>query len=95
MSYFQGPLFSILLLGIFWKKTTQWGGLSGLVTGILFAFILNIFKDRIFTIEDPFLYVSWWSFVLGFVVTVAVSLFTSPWPREKLEGLVYNLSIKK
>lgn len=95
MSYFQGPLFSILLLGIFWKRTTQWGGLSGLITGIIFAFILNTFKDKFFTIQDPFLYVSWWSFVLGFVVTFVVSLFTSPWPQEKLSGLVFNLSIKR
>ena len=89
LSYFQGPIFSILLLGIFWKRTTQWGGLVGLVIGIIVAFILNT-AEGIFTIEDPFLYVSWWSFVTGFVVTVTVSLFTKPYSKERLKGLVYR-----
>jgi SSS family solute:Na+ symporter len=95
LSYFQGPLFAILLLGIFWKRTTQWGGLSGLLIGIGFATVLNTFKGAFFTIEDPFLYVSWWSFVAGILITVAVSLFTSPHPEKRLEGLVFHLTGKK
>jgi SSS family solute:Na+ symporter len=93
LSYFQGPLFAILLLGIFWKRTTQWGGLTGLIIGIIFAVYLNLFKAGIFTIEDPFLYVSWWSFVVGFVITFVVSLFTAPHSDSHLEGLVYNVKV--
>lgn len=89
LSYFQGPIFSILLLGIFWRRTTAIGGLVGLVCGIIVAVILNT-VDGIFTIEDPFLYVSWWSFVTGFVITVIVSLFTKPYSGERLKGLVYK-----
>jgi SSS family solute:Na+ symporter len=95
LSYFQGPMFAILLLGIFWKRTTQWGGLTGLVVGIFVAFVLNLFKGRFFTIEDPFLYVSWWSFVTGIIVTVAVSIFTRPYADKNLVGLVYGLTVKK
>lgn len=95
LSYFQGPLFAILLLGIFWKRSTQWGGLYGMIIGIGFAVILNSFKDQFFTIEDPFLYVSWWSFVVGFIVNVIVSLFTSPYSKSRLEGLVYTSSGRK
>ncbi len=95
LSYFQGPMFAILLLGIFWKRTTQWGGLSGLVIGIAFAVYLNTFKSQFFTIEDPFLYVSWWSFLLGFVVTVLVSVFTSPYSESRLSGLVYSSKKKE
>ncbi len=95
LSYFQGPMFAILLLGIFWKRTTQWGGLSGLVIGIAFAVYLNTFKSQFFTIEDPFLYVSWWSFLLGFVVTVLVSVFTSPYSESRLDGLVYSTKKKE
>lgn len=91
LSFFQGPLFAILLLGIFWKRTTQWGGLAGLVIGIAFAFYLNLFSESIFTIEDPFLYVSWWSFVLAFLVTIIVTLFTEPYSDDKLDGLVYKV----
>ncbi|HUH47485.1 MAG TPA: sodium/solute symporter, partial [Arenibacter sp.] len=93
MSYFQGPLFAILLLGIFWKRTTQWGGLSALVIGIGFAIFLNVFKQRFFTIEDPFLYISWWSFLVGFIINVTVSLMTKPHTKDQLEGLVFSSKI--
>jgi SSS family solute:Na+ symporter len=94
LSFFQGPVFSILLLGIFWKRTTQWGGLSGLLAGMLVAALLYLFKDQLFTIEEPFLYVSWWSFLTGFVVAIIVSLFTTPYEDKKLFGLVYGLADK-
>jgi solute:Na+ symporter, SSS family len=93
MSYFQGPLFAILLLGIFWKRTTQWGGLSALVIGIAFAIYLNVFKEQFFTIEDPFLYISWWSFLVGFIINVVVSLFTKPHAKDQLKGLVFSSKI--
>lgn len=91
LSLFQGPVFSILLLGIFWRRTTQWGGLAGLIGGIGIAALMHIFKDKIFTINDPFLYVSWWSFVAGFVLAVLVSLVTAPHPDRRLIGLVFGL----
>ncbi len=93
MSFFQGPLFAILLLGIFWKRTTQYGGLSALVIGIASAILMNVFKARFFTIEDPFLYISWWSFVVGFIVNVIVSLFTKPFSNDYLKGLVFDSKI--
>jgi SSS family solute:Na+ symporter len=93
MSFFQGPLFAILLLGIFWKRTTQWGGVSALIIGIASAIYMNVTKDQHFTIEDPFLYISWWSFVVGFIVNVSVSLFTKPHSEERLKGLVFSTKI--
>ena len=92
LSFFQGPIFSILLLGIFWRRTTQWGALAGLLGGITVSTLLHIFKGSLFTISDPFLYVSWWSFVAGFIITTVVSLMTTPHPRERLYGLVYRLA---
>ena len=91
LSYFQGPIFAILLLGILWKGATEWGGLAGFLGGILSSFMMYQFSDQLFTIQDPFLYVSWWSFVAGFIITVVVSLFTKKDSEEKLMGLVYGL----
>ncbi|MCA9731548.1 sodium:solute symporter family protein [candidate division KSB1 bacterium] len=92
LSFFQGPIFALLFLGIFWKRATQWGGLAGLVIGIASSATLHIFGDHFFTIQDPFLYVSWWSFVVGLVVTITVSLFTTPHEDQRLHGLVYRLA---
>ena len=91
LSFFQGPAFSVLLLGMFWPRATQWGGLVGLVGGISISVLLYIFKGRVFTIEEPFLYISWWSFVAGVLLNVAVSLATRPHPHWRLAGLVYGL----
>lgn len=95
MSFFQGPLFAILLLGIFWKKSTGKGGLIALVTGIGFAIFLHIFKGKYFHIQDPFLFISWWSFLLAFFVNIGVSLITEKHTAEQLKGLVYNPKILK
>ncbi len=90
LSFFQGPVFSILLLGMFWPRATQWGGLIGLVGGIGASALLYAFKGRLFTIEDPFLYVSWWSFVVGVLLNVITSLVTRPHPGGRLSGLVFR-----
>jgi SSS family solute:Na+ symporter len=91
LSFFQGPVFSVILLGMFWPRATQWGGLAGLVGGISISVLLNIFKGSLFTIQDPFLYISWWTFLVGVVLNVTVSLATRPHPRARLAGLVLGL----
>ena len=97
LSFFQGPVFSILLLGMFWRRITQWGGLAGLVGGMgasaLFYILHAIFEPvgGFFAIEDPFLYVSWWSFVVGLLLAILVSLMTQAYSDDRLRGLVYGL----
>jgi len=95
LSIFQGPTFAVLMLGIFWRRGTQWGGLVGYIFGVMVSVTLYALKGKFFTIEDPFLYVSWWSFLAGFLMTIIVSLFTTPHPEERLYGLVYRLAGKK
>ena len=93
-SFIQGPMFAVLILGIFSKRVTSWGGLAGLVSGVLLSSIMYFIKDRLFTIEEPFLYISWWSFVGSILVTLVVSAFTKPNSVESLRGLVYGLVTK-
>lgn len=38
-SFFNAPLFATFLLGMFWKRATEWGGFFGLVSGIFTAAI--------------------------------------------------------
>ncbi|BBM87279.1 sodium:solute symporter family transporter [Candidatus Uabimicrobium amorphum] len=90
-SFFQGPTLAILLLGIFWKRCAPWGAFIGLVSGICSAGLMHYHKASLFTISDPFLFVSFWSFLVGFVVTIVASLFTAPRPDKELYGLVYGM----
>jgi len=95
LSIFQGPVLAILLLGMLWRRATRWGGLVGLLVGVASSFVMFLAKRVLFVIENPFLYVAWWSFVVGVVVTVVVSLVTPPEPPDKVEGLVYGTAMKK
>jgi SSS family solute:Na+ symporter len=88
MSFFQGPAFAILLLGILWKRGTALAATVGLLTGIstaisLFALnqpaVCSLLQIRpLFRISDPFLYFSIWAFIVTVLVMVAVSLLSKP-----------------
>ncbi|MFQ5632388.1 MAG: hypothetical protein ACE5I1_26765, partial [bacterium] len=62
--------------------------------GIAFSALLFIFRESLFTIKDPFLYISWWSFVTGIVITVFVSLLSAAPQIQRLRGFVYEMSRK-
>jgi SSS family solute:Na+ symporter len=88
LSIFQGPTFAITLVGIYWKRATQWGGLFGLILGVAISCVLY------FGLHWSFLYVAWWSFVGSLGVNFVVSLLTPAESTEKLAGLVYGLVMK-
>ncbi len=88
LSIFQGPTFAITLLGIYWKRANQWGGLFGLLGGVAIS------SSMFFITDISFLYIAWWSFLGSMLITIVVSLLTKPDPIEKLEGLVYGLVMK-
>jgi SSS family solute:Na+ symporter len=103
-SFFIAPLFATLLLGMFWRRTTGpagfWGLLSGMATAIG-IFMLTRFgwlDPRHVTLSENAsdmalnMWQAAWSFVVNFVVTVAVSLSTRPRPIEELVGVVYGAS---
>jgi SSS family solute:Na+ symporter len=90
LSLFQGPTLALLLLGILWPRANGWGALSGLVLGLCLTSSLSLVGDEVFPSEDPFLFVSLWSFVFSCVVIVVVSLLTRPEPKEKIRGLVFG-----
>lgn len=93
-SFIQGPLLAILLLGIFWSRTSRIAGLAGLTGGVLCALLMFIFSDQLFTIKDPYLYIAWWSFVGAFIITIVITLITRPPEIKEIRGLVYGLSSK-
>ncbi|HUT52264.1 MAG TPA: sodium/solute symporter [bacterium] len=101
LTFIQGPSLALLLLGMLWKRTTGWGGLAGILSGLAFSIgmffihrhLLDTTGSGLFTQTDPFLFIAWWSFVGSVAVTVIVSLLTPPHSPEKLKGLVYSPSL--
>ena len=90
LSFFQGPTFAILLLGMIWKRANGPGAIAGLLAGVTTSSVLFWIQDDIFQAGDPFLYIAWWSFVTGIVATVIGSLLTTPKPAEELKDLMYS-----
>ncbi|HUT91026.1 MAG TPA: sodium/solute symporter [Thermoguttaceae bacterium] len=89
MTFFQGPLLALLLLGMLTRRATQWGGLAGMLIGVGTAAVMH--SVRFWPggqFEIPYLWVAWWSFVAAVAGTILVSLVTRPYDTERLRGLV-------
>ena len=104
--FVNGPLFATFLLGMFWKRTTGHGAFWGLVAGTVGAALthgLTIAEGKggwIYPISEiksgmgQAFIVAAVSWVVNFVTTIIVSLFTKPKKDEELRGLVYSLTEK-
>ena len=104
-SYFNAPLFATFIIAIFWKRATAWSGFAGLVAGTLGAVAMHFAGYHIAYFYPGQKYVSSHvlneqmlnfygaitAFVADAVVTVVVTLVTTPKPREELAGLVWGI----
>jgi len=101
-SFFIAPLFGTVLLGMLWKRATRAGGFYGLLAGVgssvamFFAVKINpaflatiALSDQAKPLAED-MYRALWSGLTGIVVTVGVSLVTTPKTDAELEGLVYG-----
>jgi SSS family solute:Na+ symporter len=103
-SFFNAPLFIVFIIGLFWKRTSPWGGfwgqLSGIIAAVIFQYVLgkriayfHAGQTLTGTLNAQMVnfYGAISAVVVGAVVTVAVSLVTKTKPREELVGLVYGI----
>ncbi|MGN6340266.1 MAG: sodium:solute symporter family protein [Ginsengibacter sp.] len=105
-SFVNGPLFATFLLGMFWKRTTSNGAFFGLLAGTIAAAIthgLTLAEGKggwiypLYEIQSGMgqaFIVASFSWIVNFVTTIVVSLFTKPKPDSELVGLVYSLTEK-
>jgi SSS family solute:Na+ symporter len=97
-SFFNAPLFATFILGMFWKRMTSTAGWVGLVTGTASAVFIFILSET-GVIDMPGQGASFLAagvaFVADIVVSVLVSLATTPKPESELRGLVYSLTPKE
>jgi solute:Na+ symporter, SSS family len=103
-SFFIAPLFGTVLLGMLWKRATPLGGFLGLLAGTLTA--IGIFVSMkidhdlvaVFALSPMAkgltqdMYQALWSCSVCVLVTVVVSLATTPKPLAELTGLVYGVT---
>jgi cation/acetate symporter len=92
-------LFPIIVLGIFWKKTTAIGAASGLLAGFGFTFIYVLTTVKLFgdaPVTDPWFFgipataIGAVGLLINFVVTIGVSMFT-PKPTPIMQELIEEI----
>ncbi|MGY4647466.1 SSS family transporter [Mycobacterium sp. URHB0021] len=95
--FFNAPLFATFILGMFWKRMTATAGWTGLVAGTLSAvFIFLLSQVGVINLPGqgmPFVAASA-AFVVD-VLSIVVSMVTSPKPVTELAGLVYSETPKE
>ncbi len=104
--FVNAPLFATFALGMFWRRSTGHGAFYGLVGGTLAATLtynLTVAEGNGGAIANLHEFSSGMAqsfmvaivaFTTCFILTIIISLFTKPHPKEKLVGLVYSLTPK-
>ena len=89
--------FPVIVLGIFWKRANKQGAVAGMSVGLAFTFIMivlmraqNVIPGMDAPIIDNFLGINAQGIgiiglALNFIVTISISLMTSPPPQEVQE----------
>ena len=98
-SIFNAPLLATFLLGMFWRRSTPWGGFWGLLVGTILSIILWVGEQflHLFSFgssEGSSMWRALIAWSVCFVVTIVVSLITRRKPDVELKGLVYGLTEK-
>jgi SSS family solute:Na+ symporter len=88
LSFFQGPVFALLLMGILFKRITPRAGLWSLLLGLGFAALLGLAGLNM-------LYMAFWSFVMSVALLFMISAFTRPKSASELENLTYTSVVKE
>jgi SSS family solute:Na+ symporter len=95
-SFFNAPLFATFIIGMFWKRMTPWAGFFGLLAGTLGAASAYYANKWGWVSLGSDQAAAFWgaiaAFVADAVVSVVVTLFTTPKPVEQLQGLVYGMA---
>ena len=106
-SWVNAPLFATMLLGMFIWWITPNGAFWGLVVGMLSSFFMwmgvkfHWFSESIITMSSvqsdmaANFWRAWWAWLICFVLTIGISLFTKKKPKEELVGLVKGLTNEK
>ena len=97
-SIFNAPIFATFILGMFWKKTSAWGGFWGLLTGVTGGFVtFLLYQTNTFHASSGIFATfvqAGVAFVGDLVVTVAVTAFTTRPDPARLGDVVWSRKTK-
>jgi SSS family solute:Na+ symporter len=85
ITYMATPFISVILLGIFWRRTTYVAAIAGLAGGLLIQILLALYLTNL-----HWLYVGAIAEVLILALTAVVSLLTTPQPPEQVEPFTWR-----
>ncbi len=91
--FFNAPLFATFIVGMFWKKMTPTAGWVGLIVGTLsavFVWLLSLGGVIHLPGQGTAFVAASAGFVMDVLVSVLVSLVTTPKPASELVGFVYS-----
>lgn len=92
--YISPPISAIFLVGILWRRATSMAATVTLIVG--FVVFLPLVKFVLFPLVpalapyDNFMHHTFTIFVLSVILLVVLSLFTTPKPKEQLEGVIWT-----
>jgi SSS family solute:Na+ symporter len=103
-SWVNAPLFATMLLGMFVVWITPNGAFWGLILGMSSSFSMylavkfNWISLSLITMSKTSsdmaanFWRAWWAWLICFIATIVISLFTKKKPKEELVGLVKGLT---
>jgi len=103
-SWVNAPLFATMLLGMFVKWITPNGAFWGLIAGMGSSITMylgvkfNFISTQLITLSGHSsdmaanFWRAWWAWLICFLVTIVISLFTEKKPEKQLVGLVKGLT---
>jgi len=106
-SFVNAPLFATFFLGMFWKRTTGHGAFWGLMCGTMAAAIshgLSVAEGKggwisnlhhFYSTTGQAFSIASVAFLVCTVITIGISLLTTPKLEKELVGLVYSLTPKQ
>lgn len=91
VTYMATPFISVILMGIFWKRTSYYGAIAGLAGGLVIQITLA-FALYLLNIKLHWLYVGGIAEVLIILLIVFVSLRTAPPTAEQVKPFLWQPS---
>lgn len=102
--FFNAPLFATFILGMFWRRMTATAGWVGLSAGTIGAVLVAVLSEDALgplsvgaiplSGQGASFVAAGTAFVVDILLSVLVTLGTTPKPEQELRGLVYSLTPK-